>query len=195
MSNRLRRSWITVLGFGFAFLGIIGCARKEQVGTDTLAATNTAAKIGGDTTPNKSLYDRLGGKTAIAAVVDTFVAKVAADARINKKFAKSNIPRVKTEIVDQICAETGGPCAYTGRSMKQAHLNMGVTDGEFNALIDDLTAALNAFKVPSREQNDLLSALGAMKGDIVEVHTNATGTKLPAPFKPAPALTASSTKQ
>ncbi len=153
MSNRLRRSWITVVGFGFAFLGIVGCARKEQAGTDTLAATNTAAKIGGDTTPNKSLYDRLGGKTAIAAVVDTFVAKVAADARINKN------------------------------------------DGEFNALVEDLTAALNVFKVPSREQNDLLSTLGTMKGDIVEVHTNATGTKLPAPFKPAPALTASSTKQ
>lgn len=195
MSNRLRRSWITVVGFGFAFLGIIGCAKKEQAGTDTLAATNTAAKMGGDTTANKSLYDRLGGKTAIAAVVDTFVAKVAADARINKKFARTNIPRFKTELVDQICAETGGPCAYTGRPMKQAHINMGVTDGEFNALVEDLTAAMNVFKVPSRDQNELVSALGTMKGDIVEVHTNATGTKLPATFKPAPALTASSTPQ
>jgi hemoglobin len=72
--------------------------------------------------------------------------------------------------------------------MKEAHRHMAVTDGEFNALVEDLTASLNQFKVPAREQNELLSALGAMKGDIVEVHTTATGTKLPASFKPAPPL-------
>ncbi len=193
MSNRLRRSRVTVVGLGFAFLGTVGCAKKEQAGSDTLAASSTAATT--DTTGNKSLYDRLGGKSAIAAVVDTFVAKVAADPRINKKFARTNIPRFKVELVDQVCAETGGPCAYTGKSMKEAHRNMGVTDGEFNALVEDLTYALNAFKVPAREQKELLDALGSMKGDIVEVHTNATGTKLPASFKPAPPLTASSTKQ
>jgi len=193
MSNRLRRSRVTVVGLGFAFLGILGCAKKEQARSDTLAASSTAART--DTTANKSLYDRLGGKAAITAVIDTFVAKVAADPRINKKFARSNIPRVKTELVDQVCAETGGPCAYTGRSMKETHRNMGVTEGEFNALVEDLTAALNVFKVPAREQNELVTALGSMKGDIVEVHTNATGTKLPATFKPAPPLTASSTKQ
>jgi len=193
MSNRLRRSRVTVVGLGFAFLGMLGCAKKEQAGSDTLAASSTAART--DTTANKSLYDRLGGKAAITAVIDTFVAKVAADPRINKKFARSNIPRVKTELVDQVCAETGGPCAYTGRSMKETHRNMGVTEGEFNALVEDLTAALNVFKVPAREQNELVTALGSMKGDIVEVHTNATGTKLPATFKPAPPLTASSTKQ
>ncbi len=65
---------------------------------------------------------------------------------------------------------------------------MGVTEGEFNALVEDLTAALNVFKVPAREQNELLTALGAMKSDIVEVHSAATGTKLPASFKPAPPL-------
>jgi len=193
MSNRLRRSRVTVVGLGFAFLGMWACAKKEQAKSDTLAASSTAART--DTTANKSLYDRLGGKAAITAVIDTFVAKVAADPRINKKFARSNIPRVKTELVDQVCAETGGPCAYTGRSMKETHRNMGVTEGEFNALVEDLTAALNVFKVPAREQNELVTALGSMKGDIVEVHTNATGTKLPATFKPAPPLTASSTKQ
>lgn len=120
---------------------------------------------------------------------------MAADTRINQKFAKTNIPRVKSELVDQVCAETGGPCTYAGRSMKEAHRNMKVTDGEFNALVEDLTAALNVFKVPSREQNELLSALATMKGDTVEVNTTATGTPLPANFKPAPPLTASSTKQ
>ena len=192
MSNRLRRACVAAVGLGLVFLGLSSCGKKEQkAGADTGASTAMMP----DTSANRSLYDRLGGKSAITAVVDTFVARVAADARINKKFARSNIPRVKTEIVDQVCAETGGPCAYTGRSMKEAHRNMKVTEGEFNALVEDLTSALNAFKVPAREQNELLAALGSMKNDIVEVHSNETGTKLPANFKPAPPLTASSTRQ
>ena len=188
MQNRLRTPCVTAVGLGFVFLGIVGCSKKDQqAGVDT-TASSTAAVASPDTAANRSLYDRLGGKSAITAVVDTFVARVAADTRINKKFARSNIPRVKTELVDQICAQTGGPCTYTGRTMKDAHRGMKVTEGEFNALVEDLTAALNVFKVPAREQNELLSALGAMKSDIVEVNSSATGTKLPASFKSAPPL-------
>ena len=68
---------------------------------------------------------------------------------------------------------------------RKAHTAMGVTDGEFSALVEDLVAALNHFNVPKREQDDLLAALGTMKGDIVEVQSTATGTRLPAAFKPA----------
>ena len=56
-----------------------------------------------------SLYDRLGGKPAITAVVDDFVGNVAADARINQRFAGANVPRLKTMLVEQICAASGGP--------------------------------------------------------------------------------------
>jgi hemoglobin len=72
--------------------------------------------------------------------------------------------------------------------MSEAHRDMGVTEGEFNALVEDLVAALNQFNVPKREQDELLTALGTMKSDIVEVQSAATGTSLPARFKPAPAL-------
>jgi hemoglobin len=65
----------------------------------------------------QSLYDRLGGKDAIKAVVDEFVGIAAADTRINKKFGKTNIDRLKFELVEQICAATGGPCKYTGLDM------------------------------------------------------------------------------
>ena len=171
---------VTALGLGLVLLSA-ACAKKDQAASDTTAAAVS------DTTP-KSLYDRLGGKSAITAVVDTFVARVAADARINKKFARSNIPRVKAMLVDQICAQTGGPCTYTGRTMKEAHRDMKVTEGEFNALVEDLVSALNTFSVPKKEQDELLAALGSMKGDIVTVKTAATGTSLPASFKPAPAL-------
>ena len=186
MSHRQRTRRLILIAAGLAFVGAFGCAKKDAARNGDTLATSTVS--GATDSAGKSLYDRLGGRAAIAAVVDTFVAKVAADPRINKKFARSNIPRVKAELVNQVCAETGGPCTYTGRSMKEAHRNMGVTEGEFNALVEDLTSALNVFKVPTREQNELLGALGTMKDDIVEVRSNATGTKLPASFKPAPPL-------
>lgn len=116
----------------------------------------------------KSLYDRLGGKPAITAVVDDFVGRVAADNRINGKFANADIPRLKMMLVDQICQASGGPCTYTGRDMKTAHAGMGINGSEFDALVRDLVATLNRFKVPEREKNELLAALGPMKNDIVE---------------------------
>jgi hemoglobin len=115
----------------------------------------------------KTLYGRLGGKPAIQAVVDDFVGNVAADTRINQRFAGANIPRLKTMLVDQICEAAGGPCQYTGRSMKATHVGMKIADPEFNALVGDLVKSLDKFKVGEREKNELLTALGSMKGDIV----------------------------
>jgi hemoglobin len=134
----------------------------------TLSACSGMGSSGSMSSSEKSLYDRLGGKTAITAVVDDFVGRVAADNRINGKFANANIPRLKSMLVDQICQASGGPCTYTGRDMKSAHAGMGVSSSEFDALVADLVATLNKFKVPEREKNELLGALGPMKGDIVE---------------------------
>ncbi|MBI2311518.1 MAG: group 1 truncated hemoglobin [Betaproteobacteria bacterium] len=117
--------------------------------------------------PEASLYQRLGGELAIRAVVDDFVANVASDARINGQFARTDIPRLKRLLVEQICAGTGGPCTYTGRDMKSAHAGMGVTDAQFGALVEDLVKTLDKFKVPEREKGELLGVLGPMKGDIV----------------------------
>lgn len=114
-----------------------------------------------------SLYDRLGGKPAITAVVDDFIGNVAGDTRINKRFATADIPRLKTMLVNQICQASGGPCTYTGGSMKDAHKGMKITDPEFNALVEDLVKSLDKFKVGAHEKNDLLGALGGMKPDIV----------------------------
>ena len=173
MRENLRISLLVVLGLGT----LSACGKGEQAGSaDT---TQTAAA------PARSLYDRLGGRDAIVAVVDSFVAIAAADGRINRKFARSDMARVKTMLVEQICAQTGGPCTYTGRSMKEAHLNMGVTEGEFSALVEDLVTTLKAFQVPQAEQDELLAALGTMKGDVVEVQSQATGTPLPGSFIPA----------
>lgn len=115
-----------------------------------------------------SLYERLGGKDAITAVVDEFVANVAADKAINKFFAGADIPHLKKMLVEQICEATGGPCKYSGMDMKSAHKGMGISNAEFNALVGDLVKALDKFKVPEKEKNELLGALAVLKGAIVE---------------------------
>lgn len=123
--------------------------------------------MGATSMQQKSLYERLGGQGAITAVVDDFVGNVAADNRINGFFAKTDIPRLKRLLVEQICAGTGGPCTYTGRDMKSAHAGMGIKDAQFNALVEDLVKTLDKFKVPEKEKGELLGILGPMKPSIV----------------------------
>ena len=136
----------------------------------------------------QSLYDRLGGIEAITAVVENFRDRVAADDRINRKFARTDLARLRKLLIDQVCEASGGPCSYTGRNMKDAHAGMGVTSGEFDALVEDLVATLNAFKVGQMEQDELLAILGPLKSEIVEVDGSQTGTPLPSSYRPAPAL-------
>jgi len=135
-----------------------------------------------------SLYERLGGVDAIAAVARAFEDRAAKDDRINQKFARTDLERLHKEFVDQLCQDTGGPCTYTGLSMTQAHTNMGVTSGEFDAFMEDLVATLNDFNVGQAEQDELLNDLRPMRADIVEVDSSQVGTPLPSAFTPAPPL-------
>ena len=116
----------------------------------------------------KSLYDRLGGKVAITAVIETFVGNVGGGARINGFFGSTDPTKLKMHLVNQVCEASGGPCKYTGRTMKQTHAGMGVHDAAFGALVEDLVAALDHHKVGKTEKDDLLGVLGPMKSDIVE---------------------------
>lgn len=134
-------------------IGLTGCANKNGGGT------TAAAK--------KSLYDRLGQKPAITAVVEEFVKRVAADNVINARFANTDLAHLKAMLVDQICEASGGPCKYTGRDMKAAHTGMKITEAEWNALVGDLKGALDQFKVPAAEQNELIGAIAPMKPNIV----------------------------
>src|SRR5690349_21716830 len=121
----------------------------------------------------KTLYDRLGGKKAITAVVDEFVGRVAADTRINSFFAATaadpqRLASFKMKLVDQICQAGGGPCKYIGKDMKSAHLGMGISGPQFDALVSDLVGALDKFKLGEKEKGELLGVLGPMKPQIVE---------------------------
>src|SRR2546423_14348313 len=111
-----------------------------------------------------SLYERLGSLDAITEVVESFVARCAGDDRINKKFERTDISRLKRMLVDQVCEATGGPCTYTGRDMRETHDGMGVTPGEFGALVEDLVATLDQFGVPKAEQDELVGPLRPRRG-------------------------------
>ena len=130
-------------------------------------ALSGCAHVRADDPPLTSLYDRLGGKEAIGAVVDAFMGKVAADKRINRYFWNTDAPGLRQALVDQICSAAGGPCIYGGRDMKTAHAGMNIKEGEFGALVEDLIGALDQFHVPKREKGELLALLGPTKKDIV----------------------------
>jgi hemoglobin len=140
------------------------------------------------TTQTKSLYDRLGSADAINAITESWVARVGGDDRANGKFARTDIERLKREVVDQLCEVTGGPCTYTGRSMRKTHDGMEVTAGEFEVVMQHLVAALDELNVPQTEQDELTGLLRPMRGDIVEVESPETGTPLPDSYQAAPPL-------
>jgi hemoglobin len=119
----------------------------------------------------KTLYQRLGGYDALAAVTDEFLARMGKDPKLGRFLvghSQDSLGRIRQLIVDQLCAATGGPCVYIGRDMKTAHKGMGITLEEWNRSVEHLVATLNKFKVPEREQKELLTALSALEKDIVE---------------------------
>ena len=134
----------------------------------SVSGCSTTGGSGASGTQEKSLYDRLGGKPAITAVVDDFVGRVAADTRINGKFANANIPRLKTMLVDQICQASGGPCTYTGRDMKSTHAGMGISASDWVRFMDHVGAMLAHFGVPDRERGEVAAFLQSLRSDVVE---------------------------
>jgi hemoglobin len=119
----------------------------------------------------KSLYQRLGGYDALAAVVDDFVGRLVADKQFDKFFMGHSVDskkRIRQHILDQFCAATGGPCIYTGRDMKTSHMGLGITEAEWDAAAKHLVASLDKFKVPEKEKGEVLAFVTTLKKDIVE---------------------------
>ncbi len=128
-------------------LALAGCADK------TLAIGN--------------LYQRLGGEASVARIVDDFIVNVQEDARIKEQFVRTDLPRFKTALAAQICELGGGPCTYTGPSMRTAHQGMKITNVEFDAFIGDLAKALDRHGVDPGDQRELLFKLEAMRIDVM----------------------------
>jgi hemoglobin len=144
---------VSLLFFGTLFFTTVSCKKDDDV-------------------TEKSLYERLGKTEAITAVVDQFLGNVVADNRINAKFSATvasptRLAALRTNLIDQICQGTGGPCVYKGKTMAAAHAGMAITQVEFDALAEDLSSALTKLKVTEKEKAELMAIVGPMQSDIV----------------------------
>lgn len=147
-------------------------SRRHMVTLTSALMAVMVAAISAQMTPSAtSLYKRLGGYDAIAAVVDDFIPRLATDAQTGKFFvgtSKDSQGRIRQHLVDQICNATGGPCLYLGRTMKAAHAGLGITESDWQIGVKHLVASLDKFKVPAKEKDELLGAVSGLKADIVE---------------------------
>lgn len=118
-----------------------------------------------------SLYKRLGGYDAIAAVVDDFIGRMIADPTLKRffdPFSNDSKGRIRQMLVEQVCAAAGGPCVYTGRSMKVTHAGSGISEADWTLFVRHFNATLDKFKVPDRERGEVLGFVNSVKADIVE---------------------------
>ena len=123
--------------------------------------------------PTPSLYERLGGAYPIAVVVDAFIERLLVNQVLNANpaidKARRQVPKqgLKFHVTTLVCAATGGPCQYVGRSMKASHAHLNISEEEWRAMLADFKATLDVFKVPDREQKELLAIVDSTKTDIV----------------------------
>lgn len=123
------------------------------------------------TSQEKSLYQRVGGYDALAAVVDDFIGRLVSDKQFEKFFSGFSVDskkRIRQHLLDQLCVATGGPCVYMGRDMKTTHTGLGITEADWEAAVKHLTASIDKFKVPKKEKDELLTLVSSLKKDIVE---------------------------
>ena len=146
----------------------VGCATTSASTGDAAAKPAAGEPKAATAEAPRKLFDRLGGKGAIEAVIDDFLGRVAGDESINSGFAVGHVPRLRQRLVELVCAASGGPCTYSGRDMTTAHAGMKITGAQFDSLVGHLVATLDKFKVPAGEKGELLGLLGPMRSSIVE---------------------------
>lgn len=115
----------------------------------------------------QNLFQALGGQEGINVIVENFIMEIARDERVIDHFAVSNVERFRRMMREHLCSLADGPCEYTGDSMIDTHVGMGVTEGDFNAIVEDMMAAMNQAGVPLGTQNRLLSRLAELRGEII----------------------------
>ena len=149
------RRWTPLLAL------LVACASGSE-------ATRTATGSSSSSAGGPSLYERLGRRPGIDVVMHTFVGNIGRDKRVNVRFMFVDMDVLQAHLTDQVCAASGGPCTYAGRAMKPLHAPMHVRAAEFDAMGEDLIAALKTHAVPERETKELLAIIASTRPDIVE---------------------------
>ncbi len=160
----MRKLFILSAMFLFSFTALYAQGGK-------MATSPKAERSGKTTTQEKTLYQRLGGYDAIAAVSDDFIGRLATGKLLGRfvvGLSDDSKKKLRQHLVDFLCRATGGPCLYLGRDMKTAHTGLGITEADWKEGVDALVATLDKFKVPAKEKGEVLGAVGGLKKDIVE---------------------------
>ena len=139
--------------------------------THTLLAAALALGVGTTALAQDqaTLYKRLGGYDALAAVTDDFLGRLATDPKMGRFFvghSTNSVGRIRGDVINFLCVATKGPCSYTGRDMKTSHTGLKITDEDWDSSVKALTATLAKFKVPATETNEVLTLVSTLKGDI-----------------------------
>ena len=150
--------------------------RLTRWGIPVALASALVVSTGGVATAQEKpqpLYDRLGGVYSIATVVDDFIERLLVNHTLNANpainEARARVPKagLKFQVTALVCEATGGPCKYTGRAMRESHRHLNITPAEWDAMVVDFKATLNKFRVPQREQQELITIVGSTRNDIV----------------------------
>ncbi|MDP5032833.1 MAG: group 1 truncated hemoglobin [Paraglaciecola sp.] len=118
-------------------------------------------------TGKTTLYDELGGKQAIASVVDNFIHEIEFNETLFRYFAESDIARFREKMNEHLCVLAKGPCEYTGDTMEQVHAGMNITEADFNLGVDLFIQAMNKAKIPHPVQNKLLAKMVPTRKEII----------------------------
>jgi hemoglobin len=136
-----------------------------------MARNMDGAKSSAPAAAQKSLYERLGGYDAIAAVSDDFIGRLGKSKLLGRfvvGLSDDSKKKLRQHFVDFICSVTGGPCLYLGRDMKTAHTGLGINEKDWAEGVKLLGETLDHFKVPMQEKNEVVGAVASLKKDIVE---------------------------
>jgi hemoglobin len=163
------KKYVIAINLAAAFLVMAALGSFDAV----KAQYETKSKTQASSSTQASLYERLGGVYAISAVVDDFLDRLYVNDVLNAnpaiKEARIRVPRagLKYQVTALVCQSCGGPEKYTGRTMKESHKNLNITESEWQAMVSDFQNSLNKFKVPDKEQKELFAIVESTKGDIV----------------------------
>ncbi|KAA2286200.1 group I truncated hemoglobin [Arenimonas fontis] len=120
------------------------------------------ASLAGDTP-----YRQFGGRQGLEVLVEDLLVRVLEDPGIGHYFLDVDLDNLHARLVEQFCAELGGPCVYRGRTMRESHATLGISEADFNALVEHLVAVMEARGVPRTARNRLLARLAPMRREIV----------------------------
>lgn len=161
-----------VLGATLLSVAWLGCGAKKPPPPLEPQVVETSTDAGAEPVAEKpkSLFDRMGGLEAMQLIVDDFFARASVDPKLKTLFAKTTGPRLesfKKAMVDYLCEKTGGSCTYGGKSMKDAHKDLRISDDQWSLFIAHLSYALDANKVTENEKSDLFALLAPLKEEVV----------------------------